>query len=257
MAGMLHQMSANKGLVKFVSAKSTPKNATNVVYKPPKKKAKDKKKPVVTKSFRTAFNKLTPSKEIRFELSPGLETSTSVASRTSVQYLDNIAQGTQLNQRLRNIVHISYLHLKGTLQNNSNTKTKALRIMVFREINYGTINPAVLASLWKATGSALVYAPTGTSSDQRWPLNKEICYPIFDKTVTIKPESEGMKVLDYKIKINRLVRFPANNSAVSVPYHGRLMLVFALSDCDDATTTTTMQLSVAGRIFFKDYYKTR
>lgn len=230
--------------------------STNVVYKR-KKPRKYRKKVVVAKSFRQAFNKLAPSKEIRYEISPDLDTLTSVATRTSGVYLDTIVQGTQLNQRLQSNIHISYVHIHGTLQSNSTVKAKALRMMVFREVNNGGVNPATYANLWKGPGSSTTYAPTGTSSDIRWPLNRQLVQPIYDKTHVIKPEHDGITKLFYKIRLNKIVRYEVNDGTDGTPYHGRLLCVFALADCDDTPVGTTAKLSCGFRVFFKDYHKAR
>lgn len=248
----LHKMNPK---INWVAPKAPAKNATNVTYKK-KKKAKDKKKPVVSKSFKQAYHQLTPSKEIRYEFNEAMDTATSVASRVAWTVLDNVTQGTQLNQRLQSNIHLSYVHLSATLQANTNIKSKMVRIMLLREVNNGDINTTTFASLWKGTGSVSVYAPTGTSSDMRWPVNREIAQPIFDKTRMLHTEHDGILKLNYKIRVNKIVRYPVNTTS-SAPYHGRLILLLCLADCDNTTTSSTVDLSAGVRVFFKDFYKGR
>lgn len=251
----LHQMSANKGLVKFVKAPSKA-NSTNVVYRP-RKSRKYNKKAQVAKSFRVAFHKMQPSKEIRYDASDwALNTSTSVATRTEYEFLDNIQQGTQLNQRLQGNIHMSWLHLQGTIQSNSGVKAKALRVMVLKETNYGSVDTTTFAALWRGTGSAVTYAPSGTQTDISWPVNREVAYPIYDKTIVIKPEYEGITVFRKKIKLNQIQKFPVNTGGTT-PYLGRIVLVYCLADCDNLTSATSVVLQSSARVFFKDYHKAR
>lgn len=252
----LHRM----GKVNFVSSSKPAKASTsvNVVYRKPKPKKGYRKKAQVGKSFRIAYNKMQPSKEIRFEVSDGgMNTSTSVASRTQAVLLDNITQGTQLNHRLQSNIHISYVQLRGTIQSNSTAKAKAMRVMIFREINNGGVNTSTYADLWKGPGSGTTYAPTGTASDIAWPLNRELVQPLYDKTYVIKPEYEGLTYFRKSVRVNKLVKYPVNDATDNTPYHGRLLLLYCLSDCDSTTSATTVILTSSARVFFKDYHKAR
>lgn len=226
----------------------------NLITKPNKKQ---KRKPQgVSKSFKLAFHKMAPAKEIRKDLDDyAMDTATSVATRTEYELLDNIAQGSQLNQRLGANIHISYVHIKGTLQSNSATKSKALRVMLFREVNLNGINTATFANLWKGVGTT-TYAPQGNQVDQQHPLNRDNVIPIFDKTYIIKPEYEGIFKFSKQVRVNQIVRYSPNLGGTT-PVHGRLILLYCLSDCDNLTTATTCVLASSVRIFFKDYYKGR
>lgn len=228
--------------------------SANLVYKP--KRRQNRRKAVVAAPFRQAFYRMAPSKEIRKDIEDyTMNTSTSVATRTEHEVLDNIAQGPQLNQRIGANVHASWLHIKGTVQSNSSVKSKALRVMVFREINLNGVNTTTFGAIWKGVGSA-TYAPTGTQSDMHHPLNQDLVYPIYDKTHIIKPEYEGILNINKKIRINRVIKYSPNTTA-SLPNHGRLILLYCLADCDNLTSATTVILSVSARLFFKDYNKGR
>lgn len=254
----LHRMSAQKGLVKFVSAAPPPAPAVssaNVVYKR-RRPRKYRPKAQVAKSYRLAFHKMAPSKEIRKDLDDySMNTSTSVATRTEYELLDNIAQGSQLNQRLGANVHISWLHLKGTLQSNSSVKSKALRVMVFREVNLNGVDITTFAGLWKGVGTT-TYAPTGTQTDIQHQLNRDLVYPIYDKTHVLKPEYEGIFTFNKKIRINKVTKYSPNLGGTT-PVHGRLILLYCLADCDNLASATTCVLASSARIFFKDYNKGR
>lgn len=229
--------------------------SANIVYKR-KKTAKNRKKAKVAPSFRMAFNKLAPSKEKRFDMNDTLFTNGLVSDRTRWIYLDQIAQGTQANQRLGSNIHVSYIHVKGMIQNNSVAKTKTLRLMILKEVNLGGLNTSTFAALWKGVGTTW-YAPAGTADDVRWPLNKELVRTIYDRTYKITPEVEGVTKINVKRRINRIVRYTTNDSAKSDPYEGRLILLACLSDCDNVTTATTAIFSAGVRVFFKDYNKVR
>lgn len=230
-------------------------NAQNVVYKR-RKPRKYRKKAQPSKSFQLAFHKLAPSKEIRFNLSEAMDTGSVIANRTVASYLDNIAQGSQLNQRLGSNIHVSWLHVRGTIQSDSTVKAKALRIMVLREVNLGGIDTSTYAGLWKGLGTS-VYAPTGTQTDINWPVNREKAYVLYDKTHIIKPEYEGITYVNKKVRLNKLVKYsPADPTDVS-PYHGHLLFLACLADCDNSTSATKVMFNCSLRVFFKDYHKAR
>ena len=232
------------------------RRSANLVYKR-KKRYNRKAKAVVAKPFRQAYNKLQPSKEKRFSFEDlAMATNGTLAQRTEYLALDTITQDSDANSRLGSQVHISYLHFKGTLSSNDLNKTKGFRIMVFREVNNGGFDPATMNYLFKGVGTT-TYAPIGTQQDLKWPLNREMVQPIFDKRIYITPESYGLKLFNYKIRINKLVNYQPMNTASSTPYHGRLFLVVCLADCDNVPSGTTVCLSAGTRTFFKDGRKSR
>lgn len=230
--------------------------STNIYYVKPKRKV-NRKVLKVDRSFKQAFHKLQPTKEIRFDVTDlVMDTATSVATRTKHAILDNIAQGTQLNQRLGSNIHMSYVHLKGTIQSNSTAKAKAMRIMIFKEVNNQGVNTTTYANLWKGTGT-ITYAPLGLQSDTQWPLNRELVHPIYDRTFQVRPEYNGITRINIKKRINRIVKYQPNNSGATSPYHGRIFLLCCLADCDNSTSATTVILTLGVRVFFKDYFKAR
>lgn len=179
-----------------------------------------------------------------------MNTQTSVLSRTNYVQLDSIIQGTQLNQRLQNAIFISYVHIDGSIQSND-TKTKFLRMMVVREINFGGVNTTTYSDLYKTTGNT-VRAPNGTQLDGKWPLNRDLVYPLYDKTFKIKPETEGAVDLKRKIKIFKKVKYPIIDPSENNPVHGRLLLICNLYDADNAPNAVTTIMSYSLRVFFKD-----
>lgn len=255
---MTPSMARTIAVQKATAPKVTPYRSANIVYKTTRKnKRKYGKRPVVAKPYRQAYNMLQPSKEKRFDFTDlAMFTNGTLSARTEYLQLDNISQDTDANSRLGSQIHMSYVHLKGTLTSNELNKTKALRFLIFREVNLGGFDPATMNYLFKGVGG-LSYAPIGTQQDQIWPLNRELVQPIFDKRVVIPPENYSLKFINYKIRINKKVRYSPMVSTATSPYHGRLFLVVLLSDCDNTTTATTVALSLGVRIFFKDGRKAR
>jgi len=232
-------------------SKSKKSNARSVNLVPSKKKKKGNKL-TVAKSYKQAYNYMQPSKEIKKITDDyTLVTNGTMAQGTEHEVLDVIAQGTQLNQRLGASIYLSYLHLDLTLQSNSTTKAKAVRMMVFREINNGGVDTSTFADLFRGPGTA-VYAPNHTQRDLQFPLNKDLVQPIYDKKIVVKPEYEGITVIKRKIKLGKYARYPSLDSSTVGVVHGRLIFLLLLADCDNTPSATQCVLAGGLRIFFKD-----
>ena len=135
----------------FSKKKST--KSANIITKKKTNKKKNTKQ-VVASSFKQAYQALQPSKELRLDFNDiAMDTATSMASRSHATYLDTIAQGTQMNQRLGCQIHMSYLHARISVANNSTVKTKAFRVLLLREVNYGGLPIGSLTNLFKAVGT--------------------------------------------------------------------------------------------------------
>ena len=244
----LHRM----GKINWIepSKPKAPARSTNIVMKR-KKSRKNTKKKAVAPSFKQAWHMMQPSKEIRFDSNDtGMNTQTSIGSRTHHQVLDNIAKGTALNQRLGSTVHASYVHFKFTVANNSTVKSKAFRVLVVREVNKGGLDTSTMDDLFSKTGTGF-HTPNGTQADIKWPVNRNKLYVHYDKTFKIQPESENFLKKYLKIRLNSNYRY-APNSTDSTPYHGYTYLIVLLSDLDNTTTTTTCVFDSSIRVFFKD-----
>lgn len=225
--------------------------SANLVSKYVKKK-KPNKKNVVAKSFAQAYYKMLPNKEIRFNLEDlAMFTNGTIADRSTYYFLDAIAQGTQNNQRQQSAVHMSYIHIRGTLQNNSNVKTKFVRMMIVRERNNGDFVSATMANLLRGTGTAIL-APTGVQTDGKVTINRDSYIPIYDKIYKVPIESEGAVVVKENIRINKRILYPRNNAAAFSPIHGQLVFIALLFDGDNTTTASTVTMGLEARVFFKD-----
>lgn len=219
------------------------------------KKGKRNKKDVVAKSFAVAYNKMIPSKEHRYDLSDvNLFTSGTLADRTHYVYLDNIAQGSQLNQRMRNSIHASYLWINGTIQNNSTVKAKFIRVLIVREINQGDFVSASMTNLLRGVGTATA-APSGFQGDGILTVNRDNYIKLFDKKYKVPIESEGTVIVKEKIRLNQKIFYPQNLTAGTTPIHGSTILLVMLFDGDNSTSATTVCWSAMARLFFKDYNK--
>ncbi len=233
---------------------ATVTRSANLVYP---NKRKKKGKPAVASSFKEAYHRLAPSKEIRYNLiNATMEPLTSMATRTGSIYVDNIAQGPQMNQRLQNSVFASYIHINGTVQHNSALKARMLRLMLVREINNSGISTTTYAGLYKNIGTAAL-APTGNQSDMQWPINRELAYVIFDKKFKLLPEERGILNVNIKHRVGKIYKYTPDDGVDSTPYHGRTLLIANVADCDGNPTATTSVLNLGIRIFFKDHTKGR
>jgi len=233
-------------------SKSKTKSTARSVNLVPSKKKKKGNKMTVAKSYRQAYNYLQPSKEIKKIVDDyNLKTNGTVAQGTEHEVLDIIAQGTQLNQRLGASIYLSYLHLDLTLQSNSTVKSKAVRMMVFREINNGQLNTTTFDGLFRGTGTAS-YPPNMTQRDLQFPLNRDLVQPIYDKKIVVKPEYEGITVIKRKIKLGKYARYPSLDSTATGVVHGRVFFLLLLADCDNTASATECVLAGCARVFFKD-----
>jgi len=236
------------------TSSNAPSNSQNLV-KVPNKKKKEKNK--VASSFMQAFFKMAPSKEIRFIVNDlAMLTNGALVQHTNFKILDQIVQGTQINHRIGSNIHISYVHLNASVISKSSTKAKAMRFLVFREVNNGGVNELTFAFLFKTTGATTV-SPTGLQGDITLPLNRELVQPIFDRRINVKPQEMGVQLINYKIKINKIVRYTPTDGADASPYHGRLIFLVLLADMDNLTTGTIVVYNSLLKVYFKDYRKAR
>lgn len=235
--------------VALVQPKKGNTSSTNLVYK--NKKRQNKKKAVVARSFRTAYNKMRPSKEQRFVVLANMKTDL-LADWVKAYNLDVIGQGSQSNDRIGNNVHLSYIHMRGTIQNNSVVKAKFIRMMIVADTNNDgvVINTGTFANLYKDY-LWTVRAPTGGETDGRYVINTELCKVYYDHTWKIPMESEGIVSIRKNFRINRKLLY-STNSAVTTPQNGRLYLILNLFDGDSAPVATLVDTNFMIRIFFKD-----
>lgn len=238
-----------------VKTAKTNKASVNLVYKP-KKSKKDVKKAHVGQSYRIAFNKMAPSKERRFDfIQQNMFTNGVLANRTKFLRLDAIPQGTSMNDRLGANIHISYVHVNLTL-GNSSTKTKYIRLILFREVNFGSFITGTMQFLFKGTGTATT-SPEGDSTDLVRPLNKQLVYSIYDTRIKVPPKTEGARYIQRKIRVNKVQKYTPTDETTTTPWLGQFYLLALLSDIDNATEAPQVQLEGLARVFFKDHKATR
>lgn len=228
-------------------------NSRNTVTVPTRRKARKTKK-IPAKSFKQAYNAMLPSKFIKFDLTDISMSSDTVVNAMQYVQLDNIGQGSQLNQRLQNAVYMSYLHIRGSIQSNSATKTKQIRVMVVQEVNQGDLNTTTFANLYINNGATAV-APNGTQRDGSLNINRDFYHVIYDKRIKVQPEVYGSVILNHNIRIGRRIFYPINDSTSTIPKGGLTYLLFNLYDADNATSATTVILAGQANVYFKDYRK--
>jgi len=228
-------------------------NSKNITYKKPKSK-KNAKKAKVGKSFKLAYYKMLPTKEIRFKHALTTSATDTMAARMIATRIDNIVQGTQLDQRIGNKIYYGWLHVRGCIQNNSTTRTKFLRMIVLKERNYGSLNLTTYADLYDVeNGFTTDQAPTGIQTDAAVQINRDKYIPLYDKVIKIKIESEDNVFINRKIRIGKTVTYPQASSSSNDTIHGRLYFITDLFDGDNATAGTTVITNFGCRGFFKDY----
>lgn len=217
-----------------------------------KKKAYKKKPLAVSKSFKQAYSKLQPRKEIRYDLSDiSLHTNAGIANSSVLKELTNIAQGTQTNQRSLNKIYLEGVRWSGTVQSNSAGKTKYLRFIVFQERNHGHFNQATMSDLF-LNASFADTAPTTLQDTLRSPVNKEQYIVYSNRVVKLPMESEGNVYFNRYIKIGKRIYWPQAGSAGAVTTGGYVFCLALLCEGDNAPSATTIVLSTLVRTFFKD-----
>ncbi len=163
------------GRLRLVARHAFPRgarNSTNVVYKRNRYVRRRRgKKAMPAKSFKIAYNKMLPVKEARFDMDKAMSTDT-LANRTQSSVISTIGQGSQMNDRLGNSIYISYVFIKGSIGNNSTTKSKFMRIIILHEHNEGSLSLTTFSDLYLNSGFASL-APSGTAPDGEFPVNRE------------------------------------------------------------------------------------
>lgn len=230
-------------------------NATNLKLVNTKKK-KQTKKNVPTKSFTQAFNKLLPSKEIKYEhLYLTKHTNGVLSALIMATPLDVIVAGPQMNQRLGANIRTSWLHVNGTYQNNDTAKTRFLRMMVIREINAGGLNTTTFANYYMNSTGYTEAAPVGSQRDGRYYINRERFRIYYDHTYKIPIESQGALTINKKIRVPSITQYPLADPTSTLPTKGRLYFITNLFEGDNSPVATTVVESLSLRMFFKDYRK--
>lgn len=229
------------------------KGSANLVSVPTRRaKRKKATKDVVARNFKIAYNKMIPSKQIQFNVTDVAMATDTLANRTNLVDLTSIAQGTQLNQRMRNKIHLSYVHIRGTIQSNA-SKAKFLRIVVFSERNNGTLNGTTFANLLHDYAYD-DQAPAGIQTDGRYKINPEQYRVHFDKVITLPTEVESAKHYFYKVRVNRRIYYPLAGSGTSACTNGKLYFISLLFDGDNGTEASSVIYSGLATAYFKDNF---
>lgn len=228
------------------------RNSTNITYKKQPNR-KNKKKAVVSKSYKQAYYKMLPSKENRENATQLGMTTTGIANFMKLKELSNIAQGTQNNQRMRNQIHISYLQLRGTISTDSN-EAKFLRVMIVRPKAVSP-NVADLATFnnFYLNASYAGSAPTGLQVDGRHRINTELYEVYYDHKYNIPPTTQGALNVSKNVRINQIFDYGYANAASVTPLNGSLYIVLNLFEVDNTANTIVSTVSLETRLFFKDY----
>lgn len=232
-------------------------SSTNLVTVPTKKaksKAKQNVKTVPSKSFTTALHKAMPTKELRSYIDTSMSL-LNLANFCRHTLVSNIAQGTQVNERLGCKVHASYLHLKGSFSNQQNTASLYIRLMVIQDRSpiAGSLNTTTFANLYNDYAWT-DRAPTNNDDSSRYTINKRFYKTFYDKRIKLDPQGDGGSTNIYKkIKLNQKLYYHPADGTTSVPDNGRIYVIYHLYDsANTADTTRSVNISVMSRLFFRD-----
>lgn len=223
-----------------------------------KSKKKTYSKKPVSKEFMKQYNKMIPSKETRKVMQIPLNTSPYLipAANVAVQ-LSLIDKGTDVDERVRNSVYISYVQIKGTFaqQSVTNQTNRLVRLMIVKEVNFGSLNVATMANLFMNNNFGNT-APDGLANTGRWTINRDLYHVLYDKRFTLAPALEGGSARQIKesVKIGQLFFYP-QTGASNNPCGGRLMAICSLCEPNDALNQYPVQVELQYRVFFKDHNK--
>lgn len=247
----------NASIVATAPAKQQQKN---IRYTKPKK-AKDKKKPVVDKTFKKAFYMMLPSKSQKQDISnftKSLDPAYVIGNSTITKQLDITAQGGQANERQGNSIHMSYLKIYGTVSNLSSAQSKGMRLLVIKERNKGQLAPATLGDLFIAPTGSGAQAPSGVASDASRRINPNFYYVLYDKSFILPTNGEkALHPLKISVKINKIIKYPINNSASTVPNDGFLWFICLFHELDVGLPASSINIEGSMQLvtYFKDYRK--
>jgi len=164
-----------------------------------------------------------------------------------------ITQGTAGNQRLGNIIHLSGLHIKGALNNNSGSES-FVRFMIF---GYDVSIGDPLTYLFRNASTGTIVGPSGMFGldCMYYPLNKIDLHVYHDQVIKIAGSVSGNAGNNARM-INKFVKFGGkkleykSNSAYA---QWAYVTVFIAADANDDTSSgTNVELSFLERAYFKD-----
>lgn len=205
----------------------------------------------VQRYVKSQFNKHIENKVIMYQANedPALATDTLLYATD----LSAISQGTALNQRIGNQIHIKGVHCKGFLHNN-NTK-----VLYIRHLIIGTANPNDITAsteLLQIGGGATSTLTTANGLNMLYlPINKVKFQVYHDKIMKLGGSAsiDGVqdRFFNKFIKLNKKITYEANTvSADNQSY--RFHNIFLVSEGDDDAVPSIVEVSYAIRVWFQD-----
>lgn len=243
------------------TAKRAPRS-TNYVTKTKKKHAKTTI--AASASFKKAYNAMLPSKMIGYQVEKELlvDDGTPILDSLMCQELYTAAAGPQQNQRGNNLIYASYVQLKFSLANNSNTKFRGMRVMIIQpknarkgDLNCVTFPDVLFATSISHTGQTNAPLPlTSSTSGYNYQINTEKFRIYYDKRIPAPREAEGNLQKRLDIRIGSILEFDKNDVADSTA-NNPLYLIMLACNIDSAEAAPTLILDAQIRCYFKDYNK--
>lgn len=213
---------------------------------------RSRKKPAAKTSKKIVSNMINaskPSKQIRYSNSANENTAT-VAGCMHNLSLVNIANGTQINQKIANVIKVSSVNIKMSIANSA-LQSRCLRIMIVRAKNPADEpNLTTYTDLYEDAAYANA-APTGLAIDATIPLNRDVWKVYYDRTFPIGAQTQ-MKQLYFskKIKLNRRVTY--STLASNTASNGRIFMIYNLCNTDDVADAAGCRISYFVTTYFKD-----
>lgn len=230
-----------------------PAASRNIVYKRPKAKRRFRRKPKPARSYKLAYRMLAPKKEIRYNFTDVAMSSLSTVDAWIITPLTSIIQGSQINQRSQSGIHTSYVHWKGSIQNNSTLKPRFFRMVILRDARSdgNILDSAALTNLLVAPDfTDNTFVPTSQSLRKK--INRAYYQVYFEKVVVVPPEAQTAKYFNYKIRVNTNSYYPRADGASVTPLNGKIYAIVMLMEGDNVTSSTDCVYSSEIIQYFKD-----
>lgn len=221
-----------------------------------KKKTYSKKPRKVTlatvkKVAKSVVTKLTPKREIRFHNFGFFNTGTFSQSWGLVN-LNNIALGTQDNQRTGDKIYMSGFHTVFAIRNTSGLP-RSFRIIVLKDMNRNgdVLDITGLDNLFTDV-SELDRQADGLVGDITSPINSN--YKVFyHKQMLLEPEQLGKDYVFKKfIPLKQLVRYDNLGAQPTTPQSGNIRLLWKVEEFTSTPSGSNVQYEAFQRVYYRD-----
>lgn len=207
----------------------------------------------VSQATRKYVRKVLPKIEMKQYWNHTNETTLSTLVQGYSTVGPNILQGVAGSQRLGNIIHLSGLHLKGALNNNSGSESFVRFLVVGYDSSLG--DPVQL--LFRNTASGLTAAASSVNGldCMYFPVNKLDLHTYHDQVFRIAGSATGNAGNNCRM-FSKFIKFGGKKLEFksNMPYaQWSYAIIWIAADANDDTSTgTNVELSLLERAYFKD-----